>query len=150
MIMIDGAHNPDAASALSDFIKRHLSDYRIILIMGVMSDKDIAGILSPLLPLVSEIIFTAPNYGRAASPKTLAGYASEMGYDSAIANSVKEAIDMAKKCCESEIKNNHFTHSPIHPFTGSIILITGSFYTIGEAMEMLGEKPILAGLRETV
>ncbi len=156
MILIDGAHNPDAASALSDFIKRHLSDYRIILIMGVMSDKDITGILSPLLPLASGIIFTAPNYGRAASPQKLAEIALHMGFSSRISNSVKDAIETAKKCCGSEnrrigeIKNNHFTHSPIHPFTHSIILITGSFYTIGEAMEILGEKPILAGLRETV
>ncbi|HAK89537.1 MAG TPA: bifunctional folylpolyglutamate synthase/dihydrofolate synthase [Nitrospiraceae bacterium] len=156
MIMIDGAHNPDAAAVLSDFIEKHLSDYRIILIMGVMSDKDIKGILSPLLPLASGIIFTAPNYGRAASPKTLAGYASEMGYDSTIADSVKEAIDTAKqigsrlKVKGSGINDQKFCPLPfaLHPLP--LILITGSFYTIGEAMESLGERPILAGLRETV
>ncbi|WP_333654531.1 bifunctional folylpolyglutamate synthase/dihydrofolate synthase [Dissulfurispira sp.] len=157
-IMIDGAHNPDAAKALSEFIKKHLNDYRIILIMGIMADKDIHGIMSPLLPAASEIIFTAPNYGRAASPQKLAEIALHMGFFSRVANSVSDAIEMAKKCCESEnlrireseIKNNHFTHSPIHPFTHSLILITGSFYTIGEALEILGKKAVLGTLRETI
>ncbi|MCL4457130.1 MAG: bifunctional folylpolyglutamate synthase/dihydrofolate synthase [Nitrospirae bacterium] len=152
MIMIDGAHNPDAAAALSDFIKKHLSDYKIILIMGVMSDKDITGILSPLLPLASGIIFTAPNYGRAASPQELAERASKMGYDSAIADSVKEAIETAiNRAEEQKSGRSEGKTSELPSFRASmLILITGSFYTIGEAMEMLGEKPILAGLRETV
>jgi dihydrofolate synthase/folylpolyglutamate synthase len=126
--------------------------------MGIMSDKDVKGIMSPLLPLASDKIFTAPDYGRAASPQKLAEIALHMGFSSRVANSVRDAIDMAKKCCESEnrrigeseIKNNHFTHSHIHTFTGSLILITGSLYTIGEALEILGKKAVLGTLRETV
>lgn len=136
MIMIDGAHNPDAAKALSEFAKKHLNDYRTVLIMGIMSDKDIAGILSPLLPIASDIIFTAPNYGRAASPERLAEYAADMGFSSKTANTVKEAIEMA-------------TSELLTP-NSKLILITGSFYTIGEAMEILGEKAVLGNLRETV
>lgn len=157
MIMIDGAHNPDAASALSDFIKKHLSDYRIILIMGVMSDKDITGILSPLLPLASGIIFTAPNYGRAASPQELADHALRMGFSSRVANSVGNAIETALsefgvKSSELRMKRENVDSAiaKLQTLNSKLILITGSFYTIGEAMEMLGEKPILAGLRETV
>jgi dihydrofolate synthase/folylpolyglutamate synthase len=135
-IMIDGAHNPDAASALAEFIKKYLGGRRIILVMGVMSDKDAVGILAPLLPLASDIIFTAPDYGRAASPDELAGYASEMGFDSQTAYSVGDAIDMAINRVEEKISG--------------LILITGSFYTIGEAMETLGKKAVLGDLRETI
>lgn len=140
LIMIDGAHNPDAAKALSEFIKKHLNDYRIILIIGIMADKDIHGIISPLLPVASEVIFTAPNYGRAASPQKLAEIALHMGFFSRVANSVREAIATAK----------NLSSSLHHSITPSLILITGSFYTIGEAMEMLGEKAVLGTLRETV
>ncbi|MDI6727302.1 MAG: folylpolyglutamate synthase/dihydrofolate synthase family protein [Thermodesulfovibrionales bacterium] len=140
MIMIDGAHNPDAAKALSEFIKKHLNDYRIILILGIMADKNIHGIMSPLLPVASEIIFTAPDYGRAASPQKLAEIALHMGFPSRIANSVRDAIEMAK----------NLSSSLHHSITPSLILITGSFYTIGEAMEMLGKKAVLGTLRETI
>jgi len=140
LIMIDGAHNPDAASVLAKFIKTHLIDYRITLIMGIMSDKDIKGIMSPLLPLSSEIIFTAPNYGRAALPQKLSETALQMGFSSKTTNSVKDAIEMAKDLSSS-------LH---HSITPSLILITGSFYTIGEALEILGKKPILGTLREAV
>jgi len=137
LIMIDGAHNPDAASALSDFIKKYCSDYRIILVMGIMSDKDVKGILQPLLPVAAEVIFTAPDYGRAASPEQLSGLAAEMRYISKTSSSVKNAIEMAKQSSAA------FGSS-------GLILITGSFYTIGEAKEVLGEKAILGKLRETL
>jgi dihydrofolate synthase/folylpolyglutamate synthase len=139
-IIIDGAHNPDAAKALSEFIKKHLNDYRIILIMGIMADKDIRGIMSALLPVASEIIFTAPAYGRAASPQKLAETALHMGFFSRVANSVSDAIEMAKDL-------SSLLHNSITP---SLILITGSFYTIGEALEMLGKKAVFGTLRETI
>ncbi|MCL4490734.1 MAG: bifunctional folylpolyglutamate synthase/dihydrofolate synthase [Nitrospirae bacterium] len=159
-IMIDGAHNPDAARALSAFIKRHLGKHTIILIIGVMADKDLDGILSPLLPLASHIIFTAPNYGRAADPNKLAEYASASG----IANThteptLKEAIGTATKISnELNPPSPPFSKggqggitdsSPVTRYS-PLILITGSFYTIGEAMEVLGEKAILGSLRETL
>ncbi|MDI6800925.1 MAG: folylpolyglutamate synthase/dihydrofolate synthase family protein [Thermodesulfovibrionales bacterium] len=136
LIMIDGAHNPEAANALSDFIRKHLGDRRIILIIGIMSDKDIDGILRPLLSLASDVIFTTPDYGRAASPEKLSEYAASLGYCSKVTGSVKEAIDTAIKISD---ESSH-----------SLILITGSFYTIGEAMETLGENAIMGDLRETV
>lgn len=140
LIMIDGAHNPDAAKTLSDFIKKHLVNYKIILIMGMMADKDIQGIMQPLLPLASEIIFTTPNYGRAASQGRLAEIASNMGYNSKTSTSVKEAIETAKDISSSCNSRN----------INQLILITGSFYTIGEAMEALGKKSVFGNLRETV
>ncbi len=152
VIMIDGAHNPDAAKALSEFIKKHLNDYRIILIMGIMADKDIYGIMSPLLPVASEIIFTAPDYGRAASPQKLAEIALHMGFSSRVANSVRDAIEMAiNRAKEQKSGRAEGKTSELPSFrTSMLILITGSFYTIGEAMEMLGEKAILGTLRETL
>ncbi len=39
------------------------------MVLGIMSDKEIKGIMRPLLPLASEIIVTAPSYSRASSPE---------------------------------------------------------------------------------
>ncbi len=137
-ILIDGAHNPDASAVLADSLKRlFLKKYnRMILILGVMADKDIEGILSPLLPLASQIICTVPNYSRAESPQRLADRAVSMGYKNIhTAPAVMKAIELAK--------------SKIKDAKSDLILITGSLYTIGEVKEILGEKAVLGSLRET-
>jgi|SRR5208283_1451411 len=140
LIIIDGAHNPDAALALSEFMKKNLINYKIILIAGIMSDKDISGLLRPLLSLASETIFTAPNYSRSSPPQKLFEYALSLGYTNIhTAPTIKCAIKQAKDIYASLIPH----HSPL-------ILITGSFYTIGEAKELFGEKAILGSLRETL
>lgn len=140
IILLDGAHNPQAAGALSEFIRKHLADYRIILIAGIMSDKDITGILSPLLPLASDIIFTAPNYGRSAPPGLLSGHAESLGFKSKVASTISAAMSLATEIA--------FSPQSI-PQAPALILITGSFFTVGEAKELLGEKAVLGDLRES-
>ncbi len=132
-LLIDGAHNPQAAAVLADFLRKALGLYRrIILVMGIMNDKDREGIMKPLLPLAAEIIFTAPAYGRAASPETLAAEARGLGYLAGTALTVPDALNMAERL---------YTQ-------GDLIVVTGSFYTIGEVKEALGQKGVLARLRE--
>jgi len=133
-ILIDGAHNPHASASLSLYLKGLLGNRfnRIIMVLGVMGDKDVSGILAPLLPLASEIIATAPSYGRAASPGSLSETIASLGYAARTSLSVAEAIAEAKDLCRP----------------GDVIVITGSFYTIGEAREVLGHPGILTRLRE--
>ena len=133
-LLIDGAHNPQAAVVLASYLRRLLSERyrRIILVMGVMKDKDVAGILSPLLPCAGEIIFCAPAYGRAAVPADLAVIAGSLGYTAETAPTVTSAIARAEGLRRD----------------GDLIVITGSFYTIGEAKEALGSRGVLSRLRE--
>jgi len=159
-ILIDGAHNPAAAVVLSQALRR-LSPGKyngIILVLGIMNDKDVSGIMEPLLPLASEIIFCSPAYSRAASPEKLAGIAESLGFcNQRTAPTVRDAVAMAIEI--SQRSNNPY--SPPHPPLGKggqrggegindppLIVITGSFYTIGEAEEVLGQKSVLARLRE--
>ncbi len=138
-IILDGAHNPNAASALAEFIRKQFTNYRVILIAGIMSDKDIAGILAPLLPLASKVIFTALLYGRSAPPGLLAEHAASLGFQSTVASSISDAIALAKKTA---------LYQPSNLPEPALIVITGSFFTIGEAKESLGEKAVLGDLRE--
>ncbi len=133
-VLIDGAHNPQAAAVLSSYLRELLGVkfQRIILVVGVMADKDISGILKPLLPLASEILFASPAYGRAASVEKLAAVATDMGHASKSSDTVAEALDMAESLYEK----------------GDLIVVTGSFYTIGEAKEAVGHKGVLGRLRE--
>jgi dihydrofolate synthase/folylpolyglutamate synthase len=133
-ILIDGAHNPPAAAVLAAHLRKLLDTKyrRIIMLAGVMADKDIREILGPLLPLAAEIIFASPAYGRAASAEKLQSCAADLGYASKTSGSVKAALTMAEGLCGP----------------GDLIVVTGSFYTIGEAKEAAGHKGVLAGLRE--
>jgi dihydrofolate synthase / folylpolyglutamate synthase len=137
-VLLDGAHNPSAASALARSLQRTFQKkYKnIILVMGIMADKDIRGIMEPLLPLASRIVFTAPAYSRAATPDTLAHLAWDLGYDTfTTAPTVQSALDIAKTLAVSGGND-------------ALIVVTGSFYTLGEATEAFGQKGILANLRE--
>ncbi len=137
--LIDGAHNPSASKALADSLKRYFIPFyeNTIVILGVMSDKDTEGTMRPLLSLASEMIFTAPDYERAASPESLVEKAGALGFRSKVGKTVRISIDMAVRAA-SESSGR------------TLIVISGSFYTIGEAKKVLGQRcnsPALAGLR---
>ena len=102
------------------------------LIYGASEDKDIEGILRPLLPLASVLICTVASYSRSAPAETLSACASAQGYPSIISTGVGDALLKAEGL-----------YCP-----GDVIVVTGSFYTIGEAKEILGERGVLSRLRE--
>jgi dihydrofolate synthase/folylpolyglutamate synthase len=69
--VLDGAHNPAGAEALA----RWLRDARfepVTLVAACMRDKDVAGLLSPLLPLASRVVATAVDFPRALPATDLA------------------------------------------------------------------------------
>jgi hypothetical protein len=129
--------------------------------------------MKPLLPLASEIIFTSPNYERASSPGRLANIAASLGFpDVHIAPSVKDALELAQNICQQSNFPSTSDNPPSPPFRkgglggfgeeGSgglhdsspdthhlpLIVVTGSFYTIGEAKECIGYTGVLTRLRE--
>lgn len=56
-ILLDGAHNPHAAVALSDYLtEQNLHD--LIWVVALKSEKDARGILAPLLPHVERVFVT--------------------------------------------------------------------------------------------
>ncbi len=134
-ILIDGAHNPHAAGMLASHLKQLLGSRfrRVIAVLGVMGDKDVRGIVGPLMALATEVIVTAPAYGRAATPAALAAVAVSLGQTARQAPTVAGAIELARSLQQD----------------GDLIVITGSFYTIGEAREALGQPGILTRLRES-
>lgn len=139
-IILDGAHNPAAADSLSESLKDIFSDKKIILITGIMDDKDVRGILLPLIRCSEYLILTRAKYERAAPPDKLEHIVKvirESGIDFSPAsihntNSVADAIHLAKSLWRKDC----------------IILVTGSFYTTGEAKEILGCDAVLSRLRE--
>jgi dihydrofolate synthase/folylpolyglutamate synthase len=139
-IILDGAHNPEAAASLAESIKKIFPGKKIILIVGIMGDKDLQGTLNPVINIAEQVILTKASYERAASPENLKKMMSAMGSSGdsippvsvSSTNSVSEALHRAKSLCK----------------TDHVILVTGSFYTTGEVKELFGSDNVLSTLRE--
>ncbi len=72
-VLLDAAHNPDAAHALAHHLARLRPRYRrVVLLFGVLSDKEHAVMLEALLAQVDEHVFTTPATPRALPAATLA------------------------------------------------------------------------------
>jgi dihydrofolate synthase/folylpolyglutamate synthase len=124
-VVLDGAHNVAGAKALKEAMSQYFDYKDLILVIGILTDKDIKGILPRLAPLASRIIITKPQSPRAAEPEEIAKIAKK--YSNSIV--IKEKVSQALKCALSCATRR------------DIVLITGSLYTVGEA------KTYLEGLK---
>jgi dihydrofolate synthase/folylpolyglutamate synthase len=120
-ILLDGAHNPAAAEALADYLRGRGP---FVLVLGIMRDKDIAGVTARLLPLARAAVFTRPHVARAADPAELL---AASGSGSGLVRSVEEphaALEVARRLA----------------LPGEAIVVAGSLYLVGEVREILLEE----------
>jgi dihydrofolate synthase/folylpolyglutamate synthase len=80
LTLFDGAHNPSGAHALADSLPKVFGSRRPrVAVVGVLEDKDAAGMLEPLLPHLDQVVFTRPANPRSLSPATLVTLAEKLG-----------------------------------------------------------------------
>ncbi len=74
MLVLDGAHNPAAAIALSGYLRAFRLSHpgsRVVLVLGMMRDKDHRGFAEPLRDLVDEVVLTQADLSRSATVQQL-------------------------------------------------------------------------------
>jgi len=116
LLVLDGAHNPAAARTLARALER-FTYRRAIVVAGVMADKNVAGVLGPILSRADTVIYTRPDYFRAADPDRLAAEHPAPRGRTLVAATVAGAVDRARRMAG----------------TRDLILITGSLFVVGEA-----------------
>ena len=80
LTLFDGAHNPSGAQALADSLPDVFGARRPrVAVVGVLEDKDAAGMLETLLPHLDRVVFTRPVNPRSLSPATLGTLAEKLG-----------------------------------------------------------------------
>jgi dihydrofolate synthase/folylpolyglutamate synthase len=80
LTVYDGAHNPAGALALADSLDDVFGARRPrVAVIGVLEDKDAAGMLRELLPRVDRAVYTRSANPRSLSPATLATLAEKLG-----------------------------------------------------------------------
>jgi dihydrofolate synthase/folylpolyglutamate synthase len=127
--VLDGAHNPHAVRALVESLPGVL-DTRppgpLALVLGVLEDKDAAGMLAALRPLVARAWFTAPPSAGALAPIALQSLARQLGFDaSACEPEPSRALEQARDWARER---------------GGAVLATGSIYLVGELLGGLGRR----------
>lgn len=120
-VVLDGAHNPSAIRSLAHAVVSEFEFRELILVLGVMGDKDISNILKGILPLADKVIYTRATYHRAANPRLLMEFGKGFGKAGEIYPTVPAAIDRARSLAHKR----------------DLILITGSLYVVGEAKSYL-------------
>ncbi len=124
--VLDVAHNPDGMKSLTSTLAELSMDRPIVAVLGVLSDKDWRQMMTTLAKLVDEIVLVAPPTAptsRAWSVDEAHSYALSQGIKARIERNFEKAV----------------TTSAVDAGT---TVITGSFHTAGDALEVLGEKAV--------
>jgi dihydrofolate synthase / folylpolyglutamate synthase len=126
-VLLDGAHNPEASRVLKQALQEEFPRRRLILVLGIMADKDIPKIMSNLIPLADLLILSRPRMDRAASLETLRKNASPWGKPTREVADVGTAVEKAMGEAGKE----------------DLVLVTGSLFTVGEARAHLIRKGLI-------
>lgn len=78
-VLIDGAHNADGAQVLADALRTLYEHRRLILVLGILADKEVERVLKTLVPLADLVIATTPDSPRALPPAELVGKVEALG-----------------------------------------------------------------------
>jgi dihydrofolate synthase/folylpolyglutamate synthase len=78
LVFHDGAHNPAGAAALADALPEVVGDRPLVPVIGVLEDKDAAGMLRALLPGSVAAVFTRSRNPRSLEPGALAAVARDL------------------------------------------------------------------------
>ncbi len=126
-VILDGAHNPAGAVALATALAEAFTFDRLVAVVAVLDDKDVAGLLEELEPVVTSVVVTTNTSPRALPAAALAEVARDvLGEDRVeVADRLDDAIETAVTAAE------------VGPLGGGGVLVTGSIVTVGDARALL-------------
>ncbi|OEU80315.1 MAG: FolC bifunctional protein [Desulfobacterales bacterium C00003060] len=122
-ILLDGAHNPSAVTALRKFLEKSIASRRLTLVVGILEDKAWKPMLRELAGVADRIILTMPQNERAADPEKLASFVRSLNQDIVVMPDLPDAISLALEGASA----------------ADAVCITGSLYTVGDAKAYLDD-----------
>ena len=132
-LILDGAHNRAGARVCAKTLRAVAGNRPVILILGVLVDKNVTAICRPLVPLARKVIAVQPEGERGLSSSALARVCRDF-------SGPKKIPVLARKSLESAIRYCYRICLPDRPgdkLRSPLICITGSLRLIGEARRLL-------------
>lgn len=126
MFIVDCAHNGASAQALANYLQEKFPQKRIILILGILKNKDVQGIARPLCSLADKVILTRVNSPRALAPEKIGEVILEF---------CKNKNILIKREVESAV-----LHAQNLAYPEDLICVTGSVHLAGEVLAYHQEK----------
>ena len=124
-IIVDGGHNAQGALALADNLQRYFPNQKIVFIMGILADKDMQAILTPILPLAKQFFTITPDSPRAMPATELAKYITTQNAPAAPTDDIAAALEKATQLAGP----------------GGVVCYFGSLYSLSAVFLALNEIP---------
>ncbi len=123
-IVVDGAHNRESMRRMLLGLRRHFHFTRLLVVLGVSQDKDLAGILEELLPETDQF------------------YVTQSGHDRSLAcEKISEAIEgLGKKSVMDRDFQTLFSQACHDAGDDDLVLVTGSLYLVALARKKMVEN----------
>lgn len=122
--IIDVGHNPASMGALRNTLQQLLGGRRLILVFGMLATKDYRTVAAMIAPFADTIVTTTPDNPHALPAELLAVEVRRYASRVLVIGDRREAVERGRA------------------LTGpnDVLVITGSFYLVGEAREWLRRK----------
>ncbi|MBP1743351.1 MAG: folylpolyglutamate synthase [Firmicutes bacterium] len=121
LVVIDGAHNIEGITLLSESLKTYFKYEKLILIIGILRDKQVEAMIETIAPQAHRVIAVTPNSGRAES-------AAELNEVIVKYNSSSEACDDYAEAYEKALG---------YAGEDDMVLVCGSLYMIGDMRKVI-------------
>jgi dihydrofolate synthase/folylpolyglutamate synthase len=122
LVLLDGAHNRDAAAAVRIAVSELVGDGRLHVVVGMTRGHDPGQFLAALTPVSGSLVLTQPSDPRCMPLDQLRAAADDFGLTYVSAETVTEAL----------------AHAMAAAAPNDAVLVTGSFYTVGDCASVAG------------
>lgn len=113
LFLLDGGHNPQCAEVVADNLTKYLGDTPLVVLTGVLEDKDYKAMMQSVLPHAKEFLCVTPDSPRALPAENLADHLRSLGCQAQAYETVKDAVHAALQ-------------------TGEPVIAFGSLYMAGD------------------
>ncbi len=121
-IVLDVAHNTPAMRMVKENLNLYFPQKHVNAVMGILNDKDYKGMINTIAPVVDKLYITTPKSSRATDSFQIYTWAVKNYDNVGFVKKIEEAV----KTCDSMSKRKK-----------DVMLISGSFYTVGAARTFL-------------
>ena len=123
-LLFDCAHNADGARALAATLPALASGRRVVLLLSIVGDKDVAAMLEALAPAASAVVTTRSDNPRALPAGELAATAGRFIGDAVACDDPAAALEEARRRAGE----------------GGLVVVCGSMFLVGQLRaRVLGE-----------
>lgn len=132
-VLVDSAHNPHGARALVAALGEAFDFDEWGVVLGVLGDKDAAGIVTAVAPAAAHVFATSPDSERSSDPDALADLVEAAGLPVTVHVDLRDAADEARRWAAQSDRR--------------AVVIAGSVVLAGEAVVLAADEDWKDGLR---